>query len=122
MGRLSDNPASDTAESGTVFRSCCEDDASPRYQGNGDAGSRLGNPDIWVPEGTEKDDGLCARGAEKDQNADRNEKERNEETKDGNRKGNKEVILKINGQPCAGRRAEGRELRHIPGGTWLTKV
>ncbi|KAJ1121132.1 hypothetical protein NDU88_009260 [Pleurodeles waltl] len=104
-----------------VFRSCCGEDDSPSYQGNGDAGNRLGNPDIRVPERTEKDDGLCARGTEKDKNADRDEKERNEETKDGNRNGNNEVPLEINGQPCARRRAEGRELRHVPGGTWLTK-
>ncbi|KAJ1181598.1 hypothetical protein NDU88_006803 [Pleurodeles waltl] len=40
-----------------------EDDASPRCQGNADAGNCLGNPDIRVPENTEKEDGLW-RGAQ----------------------------------------------------------
>ncbi|KAJ1106906.1 hypothetical protein NDU88_004304 [Pleurodeles waltl] len=110
------------SESGTGFRSCCGDGASPRYPGNGDAGNCLGNPDIRVPERTEKEDGLCVRGADEDKNADIDEKERDDETKTRNRNGNREVTLETRGQLCAGRRAEGRKLRHIPGGTWLTKV
>ncbi|KAJ1151103.1 hypothetical protein NDU88_003890 [Pleurodeles waltl] len=104
----------------TVFRSCGGDDDSPSCQGNGDAGNQLGNPDVQVPEHSEKDDGLGARGEEEEKNAD-NEEERNEETEDGSRNGNSEVPRKINGQPWAGKRAGTHELRHVPGGTWLTK-
>ncbi|KAJ1176070.1 hypothetical protein NDU88_001353 [Pleurodeles waltl] len=118
--RLSDNAAPDAAESRTAFRSCGGGDDSPSCQGNGDAGNQLGNPDVRVPESTEKDDGLCAREAEEEKNAD-NEKERSEEAEDGSRNGNSEVPLKINGQPWTRKRAETRELRHVPGGTWLTK-
>ncbi|KAJ1200059.1 hypothetical protein NDU88_003887 [Pleurodeles waltl] len=73
-----------------VFRSCGGDDDSPSCQGNGDAGNQLGNPDVRVPDSTEKDDGLCARRAEEGKNAD-NEEERSEEMEDGSRKGNSEV-------------------------------
>ncbi|KAJ1180095.1 hypothetical protein NDU88_005319 [Pleurodeles waltl] len=114
-------PAPDDAESRTVFRSCGGDDDSPSYQGNGDAGNHLGNPDIRDPESTEKDDELCKQGAEEGKNTD-NEKERSKETEDGSRNGNSEVPLKIDGQPWARKRVETRELRHVPGGTWLTKV
>ncbi|KAJ1157208.1 hypothetical protein NDU88_009923 [Pleurodeles waltl] len=109
------------AESGTVFRSSCGDDASPRYHGNGDAGNRLGNPDIRVLERTEKEDGLYARGAEEEKNADGDKKKGGEETKDLRKNGNSKDTLETNGQPRAGRRAEGRKLRHVPGGTWLSK-
>ncbi|KAJ1171377.1 hypothetical protein NDU88_003240 [Pleurodeles waltl] len=104
-----------------MFRSCGGHDDSPSYQGNGDAGNRLGNPNIWVPERTEKDDGLRARRAVEGKNGDK-DKEESEETGDRDRNGNNKVPLEIDGQPRAGKRAETRELRHVPGGTWLTMV
>ncbi|KAJ1184354.1 hypothetical protein NDU88_001162 [Pleurodeles waltl] len=61
--RLYDYPAPDASESAIRFRSDRGDDASQRYLGNSDAGSRRGNPDIRVPGRPEKDDGLDARGA-----------------------------------------------------------
>ncbi|KAJ1114112.1 hypothetical protein NDU88_002351 [Pleurodeles waltl] len=69
----------------------------------------------------EKDDGLCARRAKEEKNAD-NEEEEGEDAKDGSRNGNSVVPLKINAQPWEKKRAETRELRHVPGGMWLTKV
>ncbi|KAJ1188641.1 hypothetical protein NDU88_005400 [Pleurodeles waltl] len=119
--RLSDNPAPGIPESGTVFHSCCGDDASLRYHGNGEAGNRLGNPDIRVPDRTEKEDGLRARGAEEEENAVGDERKGDEETKDLKSNGNSKDSLETNGQPRAGRRAEGRDLCHVPGGMWLTK-
>ncbi|KAJ1103839.1 hypothetical protein NDU88_001260 [Pleurodeles waltl] len=106
----------------TVFRSCCGDDDSLRYHGNGDARNRLGNPDIRVPERKEKEDGLCAQGAEEEENAIGDEKKGDEETNNLKSNGNSKDTQETNSQPRAGRRAEGRDLRHIPGGTWLTKV
>ncbi|KAJ1183558.1 hypothetical protein NDU88_000376 [Pleurodeles waltl] len=97
------------------------DDASPRCTGNADAGKRLGNPDIRVPERTEKEDGLCARGAKEEPNADGDEGNENEGTKDRSNTENSKDTLEINGQPRAGRGAEEHELRHVPGWTWLTK-
>ncbi|KAJ1183899.1 hypothetical protein NDU88_000709 [Pleurodeles waltl] len=120
--RLYDYPAPDASESGIKFRSYRGDDASHRYLGNGDAGSRRGNPDIRVPERPEKDDGLHKRGTKGDRNAERDEEERNEETEDAKRNGDSEAILEFNDQPCAGKRAERRKLRHVPQGTWLTQV
>ncbi|KAJ1120067.1 hypothetical protein NDU88_008250 [Pleurodeles waltl] len=63
-----------------VPRFCCVDDATPGYHDNGDAGKLLGNPDIRVPERIEKENGLCARGAEQGGNADGDERKGNERT------------------------------------------
>ncbi|KAJ1180510.1 hypothetical protein NDU88_005731 [Pleurodeles waltl] len=43
-------------------------------QGNGEAGTFLGNPDIRVPDRTEREDGLCLRGKEDEQNAEKAER------------------------------------------------
>ncbi|KAJ1215936.1 hypothetical protein NDU88_003542 [Pleurodeles waltl] len=118
--RLSDNAAPDAGESETVFRSCGRKDDSPSCHGNWDAGNQIGNPDVRVPERSEIDDGLSARETEEEGNAD-NEEERGEDAEDGSRNGNSEVPLKIDGCPWAKKRAATRELRHVPGGTWLTK-
>ncbi|KAJ1187848.1 hypothetical protein NDU88_004616 [Pleurodeles waltl] len=79
------------------------DDASPRCQGNADAGNCLGNPDIRVPERTEKEDGLCAQDAKEEQNTDGDEE--NEGTKDQSNAENSEDTLEENGQSRAGKGA-----------------
>ncbi|KAJ1170056.1 hypothetical protein NDU88_001937 [Pleurodeles waltl] len=84
------------------------------------AGNCLGNPDIRVPERTEKEDGLCARRAKEEQNAYGDEE--NGGTKDRSNAENSEETLEENGQPRVRKGAEERKLRHVPGGTWLTKV
>ncbi|KAJ1207105.1 hypothetical protein NDU88_002497 [Pleurodeles waltl] len=117
--RLSDNTAPDAPEWRTTLCVRGRDNDMPCSQGNGDAGKTLGNPDIRVPERTERNDGLGARREEGGQNADNEEKQ---ETEDGRRKGNNEVPSKITGQQWERKRVETRTLRHVPGGTWLTKV
>ncbi|KAJ1153069.1 hypothetical protein NDU88_005836 [Pleurodeles waltl] len=117
--RLSDNPAPGVPESETMPRFYGGDDASPRCQGNADAGNCLGNSDIRIPERTEKDDRLCAQRAKEEQNADGDEESGG--TKDWSNGKNSEDTLGENGQPRAGEGAEERKLRHVPGGTWLTK-
>ncbi|KAJ1207511.1 hypothetical protein NDU88_002902 [Pleurodeles waltl] len=114
--RLSDNLAPGAPESGTVFRSCCRVDASHRCHSNDDAGNRLGNPDIRVRDSQEKEDGLCARVDEEETNAVGNERKEDEERRDPEGNGNCEDTLKTKSQPRAGRRTEGRDLRHVPGG------
>ncbi|KAJ1098168.1 hypothetical protein NDU88_003284 [Pleurodeles waltl] len=104
-----------------MFRSCGRDDYSPGCRGNGDAGNQLGNPDVRAPKRTAKDDGLCVRRAEEEKNTN-NEEEGREDAEDRSRNGNSTVPLKINDQPWEKKRAETRELCHVPGGTWLTKV
>ncbi|KAJ1143404.1 hypothetical protein NDU88_009713 [Pleurodeles waltl] len=120
--RLSDNPAPGAPESGPVFRSCYGVDGALQCHSNGDAGNRLGNPDIRVPDSKEKEDGLGAMNAEEETNAVGNENTEDEETKDLGGTKNREDTLGKNGHPRTGSRAEGRNLRHVPGGTWLTKV
>ncbi|KAJ1151825.1 hypothetical protein NDU88_004604 [Pleurodeles waltl] len=119
--RLSDNAAPGAAESETVFRSCGSDDDPPGCWGNADAGNQSGNPDVRVPERTTKEDGFCAHGAKegKDTNS---EDQEGEDAEHESGSGNIVVSLKIDDQPWENTRAATLDLRHIPGGTWLTKV
>ncbi|KAJ1088365.1 hypothetical protein NDU88_001522 [Pleurodeles waltl] len=116
--RLSDNAAPDAPEWRTALCVRDGDDDLPSSQGNGDAGNNLGNLDIRVPERTERDDGLGMGGEEEGQNA--NDEER-KETEDGRRNGNYEVPSKITDLPWEKKRVDTCALRHVPGGTWLTK-
>ncbi|KAJ1090758.1 hypothetical protein NDU88_003887 [Pleurodeles waltl] len=88
-------------------------------RGNADAGNCLGNPDIRVPESIDREDGLCEWRAKEKQDAEGDEEE--ERTNDRGNTENNEDILEENGLPKAGKGAEGHKLRHVPGGTWLTK-
>ncbi|KAJ1144819.1 hypothetical protein NDU88_011113 [Pleurodeles waltl] len=104
-----------------VSRFCCGDNATPGCHDNGDAGKLLGNPDIRVPESIEKEDGLRAGREKQGGNADGDEPRGNERAKDHRRNQNSRDNPEASNQARTERRAEGRELRHIPGGTWLTK-
>ncbi|KAJ1091967.1 hypothetical protein NDU88_005081 [Pleurodeles waltl] len=117
--RLSDHPAPDVPESETMPRFYDGDDALPRCQGNADARNYLGNPDIRVPESVEREDGLCAWGAKEKQDADGDKEE--EDANDRGNAENNEDTLEENSLPRAEKGAEGRKIRHVPGGTWLTK-
>ncbi|KAJ1138548.1 hypothetical protein NDU88_004929 [Pleurodeles waltl] len=116
-------PATGVTESGTVSRFSFMDDAPPGYHGNIDADKLPGNPDIRVPERVERENGLRARGAERQENADRGERRQGERPEDRGRRLNIGEILeaKDQGRIETKRRPEGRRLRHVPGGTWLNK-
>ncbi|KAJ1137312.1 hypothetical protein NDU88_003724 [Pleurodeles waltl] len=95
-----------------------ENDDSPCSQGNGDAGHTLGNPDIRVPEKTEREDGLGVAGEEGEQNANNDERQ---ETEDERNSQSNEAPSKITGEQRERKNSDTRALRHVPGGTWLTK-
>ncbi|KAJ1087374.1 hypothetical protein NDU88_000550 [Pleurodeles waltl] len=89
------------------------------FQGTGDAGNTLRIPDIRVPEKTEREDELGDAAEEGGQNADNEERQ---ETEDGRKKGSNEAPSSITGEQWERRNGDTRALRHVPGGTWLTKV
>ncbi|KAJ1100353.1 hypothetical protein NDU88_005439 [Pleurodeles waltl] len=120
MSRLSDNAAPGAAETETVFRSCGRDDDVPGCWDNADAGSQQGNPDVRVPEKTTREDRLCARGAQEVKNADIEEPEKGDE-ENKSEDGNSGVPLQTDNQPWEKNNAAKRDIRHVPGGTWLTK-
>ncbi|KAJ1161256.1 hypothetical protein NDU88_001743 [Pleurodeles waltl] len=101
--RLSDNPAPGAQDSGPVFRSCYGVDAAPRCHSNGDTGNRLGNPDIRVPDGKEKEDGLGPRDAEEETNAVGIQSTEDEKTKEPGGNENREDTLVKKNRPTSGR-------------------
>ncbi|KAJ1157064.1 hypothetical protein NDU88_009779 [Pleurodeles waltl] len=70
----------------------------------------------------EKDDGLRARRTREPLTADRDEREEDGRTKDSRGNWTSDDPLEANTQARPERGAKGREFRHVPGGTWLTKV
>ncbi|KAJ1156185.1 hypothetical protein NDU88_008909 [Pleurodeles waltl] len=119
--RLSDNAAPGAAETETVFRSCSRDDDAPGCWGNADAGSQPGNPDVRVPEKTTREDGLCTCGAQEVKNADTEEPEKGD-AENKSEDGNSGVPLQTDDQPWEKNNAAKRDIRHVPGGMWLTKL
>ncbi|KAJ1209858.1 hypothetical protein NDU88_005230 [Pleurodeles waltl] len=119
--RLSDNAAPGTAETETVFRSCGRDDDAPSCWGNVDAGSQPGNPDVRVPEKTTRENGLCACGPQEVKDADTEEPEKGD-TENKSEDRNSRVPLQTEDQPWEKNNAAKRDIRHVPGGAWLTKI
>ncbi|KAJ1154187.1 hypothetical protein NDU88_006941 [Pleurodeles waltl] len=78
----------------------------------------LGNPDIRVPEKTEKEDRLGVTGKEGEQNANNEERQ---ETEDERKKQSNEAPSEITREQWERKNGDTRALRHVPGGTWLTK-
>ncbi|KAJ1140738.1 hypothetical protein NDU88_007076 [Pleurodeles waltl] len=119
--RLSDIPATGGAESGTASRFSLADDAPPGRYGNRDAGNITGNPDIRVPEGIERENRLRARDARRNENADREAGRGDERPEDPVRRRNSGETREATDQGRfeVQRRPEGREIHHVPGGTWL---
>ncbi|KAJ1217202.1 hypothetical protein NDU88_004797 [Pleurodeles waltl] len=95
------------------------DDAPPGRHSNVDAGNLTGNPDIRVPERVERENGLRARGAERQENADRGERRRDGRPEDTRRRLNPGEALEASDQDRieTKRRPEGRGLSHVPGRT-----
>ncbi|KAJ1092918.1 hypothetical protein NDU88_006028 [Pleurodeles waltl] len=115
--RLTDIPATNTTESGTESRFYFLDDALPGRPSNHDAASLKGNPDIRVPEGIEKKNGLHEEEGEEKENAD-------EDAGPERRRADSGETMKTTtqGQITTKREPEGRRFRHVPGGTWLNQV
>ncbi|KAJ1083839.1 hypothetical protein NDU88_003994 [Pleurodeles waltl] len=125
--RLSINPAQDASDwrcPRGVYR---EDDGLPCFLDD-EAEITLENPDIRVPAGTKREDGLQGEVVEEDAEEPGREEngestEDREEKEDADRRhGNSEVPR---GAAEQGRKEENGDTltaRHAPGGTWLTKV
>ncbi|KAJ1098163.1 hypothetical protein NDU88_003279 [Pleurodeles waltl] len=78
------------------------------------------NPDVRVPEKTTREDGLCARGAQEVENADTEEPEKGD-AENESEDGNSGVPLQTDDQPWEKNNTAKHDIRHVPGGTWLTK-
>ncbi|KAJ1100939.1 hypothetical protein NDU88_006014 [Pleurodeles waltl] len=123
--RQTDVPATVRTESGTESRFSLPDDALPgRHSNVGDA-SLAGNPNIRVPETVKIEDGLRVRRVE--------EEERDADRAGGTTRGGPEetegtpstreaLNPSAQDQIATKEEAEERELRHVPGGTWLNQV
>ncbi|KAJ1135815.1 hypothetical protein NDU88_002245 [Pleurodeles waltl] len=123
--RLTEVPATPTAESGTEFRSALPDNAPPGRLSNDHVTNSSGNPEIRVPERVERDDGLGAREKDEEGNdADREEKTRSIRPETVNEDRSRREARRTNAQARSAteRDSERREFRHIPGGTWLDQV
>ncbi|KAJ1152558.1 hypothetical protein NDU88_005333 [Pleurodeles waltl] len=96
----------------------------PGHQDNRDAIDVTGNPDIQVPEGIKSDDGLLAGRALEGEDAG------GDARKDGrrNRKGEQRPLTEkpktssVMDTTTNKEVPEGRELRHVPGGTLLNQL
>ncbi|KAJ1114505.1 hypothetical protein NDU88_002741 [Pleurodeles waltl] len=130
--RLSVNPAHDASEWRLPRGVPGEEDGLPCYLGYGDAETSLGDPDIWVPYRTKREDGLHERvntddeedaeatgREEKEEHTEDEEKKAND---DDSRNGNRVVPTKAADQRGTEENGDTRADRHAPGGTWLTKV
>ncbi|KAJ1086342.1 hypothetical protein NDU88_006462 [Pleurodeles waltl] len=88
-----------------------------------DAACLAGNPDIRVPETVKTDDGLRAARVVDERDAERHK----EGTKEGPEKTEGRPTTREPRKPVVqdrietGEEPEERELRHVPGGTWLNQ-
>ncbi|KAJ1086343.1 hypothetical protein NDU88_006463 [Pleurodeles waltl] len=119
-----DVPATVRTESGTESRFSLLADALSGRHGNIDAACLAGNPDIRVPETVKTDDGLRAARVVDERDAERHK----EGTKEGPEKTEGRPTTREPRKPVVqdrietGEEPEERELRHVPGGTWLNQV
>ncbi|KAJ1188761.1 hypothetical protein NDU88_005518 [Pleurodeles waltl] len=105
-----------------------EGDRLPHSLDNDAAGTTLENPDIRVPSGTKREDGLQGTN-EKEDTEEPGREENGENTKDQEKKadddrrnGNSVVPTEAADQGRKGKNGDTLTDRHAPGGTWLTKV
>ncbi|KAJ1117754.1 hypothetical protein NDU88_005951 [Pleurodeles waltl] len=122
--RLTDIPATNTTESGTESRFYFLDDTPSGRPSNHGAASLKGNPDIRVPEGIEKKNGLHKEEGEKNENADEDAGPERRRPGDTEKRPDAGKTLKMTTQ-CqitTKREPEGRRFHHVPGGTWLNQV
>ncbi|KAJ1162948.1 hypothetical protein NDU88_003412 [Pleurodeles waltl] len=101
------------------------EDGLPRFLDDDD-GTTLQNPDIRVPGGTKREDGLQG-GVEEDaeepgrEENDENTEEQEEKADDDRRHGNSVVPREAAKQGRKEKNGDTLTDRHAPGGTWLTK-
>ncbi|KAJ1142364.1 hypothetical protein NDU88_008690 [Pleurodeles waltl] len=113
--RLSINPAEDASEWRLPRGVHGEEESLPGSLDNDDAGTALENPDIRVPSGTKREDGL-QRGNEEEKDAEdpgreensKNTDDKEEKADDDRRNGNSVVPTEAADQG----RKEGKERRH----------
>ncbi|KAJ1108486.1 hypothetical protein NDU88_005862 [Pleurodeles waltl] len=99
-------------------------DSVPEHHGGEDAIAVTGNPDIRVPDVMKRDNRLQARGAlgAEDAKEDAVEK-RGRKLVPSGRLEEEEEKNSSTGDVATGKEGlEERELRHVPGGTWLNQV
>ncbi|KAJ1200576.1 hypothetical protein NDU88_004399 [Pleurodeles waltl] len=125
--RLSMNPAHDASEWRLPRGVCGQKDGFPSSLGKEDAGTSLENPDIRVPSGTKREDGLhggdekdAEKQGRKENGKDTEDKEKKED--DSRRNGNSVVPTEAADQERKERNGDTRTDRQAPGGMWLTKV
>ncbi|KAJ1111559.1 hypothetical protein NDU88_008881 [Pleurodeles waltl] len=128
--RLSINLAQDASEWRLPRGVHRDEEGLPGSLDDDDAGTALENPDIRVPSGTKREDGLKMTNEEEEEDAEepgREENGKNSEDKekkvdDDRRNGNSVVPTKAADQGRKRRNGDTLTDRHAPGGTWLTKV
>ncbi|KAJ1149419.1 hypothetical protein NDU88_002229 [Pleurodeles waltl] len=96
----------------------------PGHQDNVDAIGVTGNPDIRVPKGMKREDGLrAARALEKEDAGGDAEKDRGRNQEGEQRTPTeKPKTFSVKDTTTNEEAIEGRELRHVPGGTWLNQL
>ncbi|KAJ1169673.1 hypothetical protein NDU88_001564 [Pleurodeles waltl] len=104
-------------------------DPLPAIQGEEDASAITGNRDIRVPEGLERDNGLKVQRAlfietAEGDDLEKGDAERRGRTPNQSRRTQEKAQRSPSpGDTTMGKEGpEGRELRHVPGGTWLNQV
>ncbi|KAJ1134473.1 hypothetical protein NDU88_000925 [Pleurodeles waltl] len=126
--QLSIDPAQDASDWRWPRGVHGEEDSLPRSLDDDDAGPTLENPDIRVPSGTKREDGLQGRDEEEDaeepgrEENGKNTEDQEKKADDDRSNGNSVVPREA---PDQGRKAKNGDTlteRHAPGGTWLTKV
>ncbi|KAJ1104376.1 hypothetical protein NDU88_001788 [Pleurodeles waltl] len=120
--RLSGNAAPDSPELRPQLLARDVEEGWHSFQDNENAGTRLGNPDIRFPRNTIREEGLSARKADEEEDDERNADRVPQETREERRFGNTEDSPPKNDHPWEKKEVEPPALRHVPGGTWLTKV
>ncbi|KAJ1144849.1 hypothetical protein NDU88_011143 [Pleurodeles waltl] len=95
----------------------------PRHQDNVDTIGVIGNPDIQVPKGMKREDGVrAARALEKEDAGGDAEKNRGRnQEKEQRTPTEKPKTFSVKDTTTNKEAIEGRELRHVPGGTWLNQ-
>ncbi|KAJ1209555.1 hypothetical protein NDU88_004929 [Pleurodeles waltl] len=98
-------------------------DSLTERHGDEDAISIIGNPDIRVPKVMRRDNGLCARGALRPEDAEKDRAAERGRKPDPARRPPEEEPKNSSVEDTAPRKEdpEERQLHHVPGGTWLNQ-
>ncbi|KAJ1083626.1 hypothetical protein NDU88_003783 [Pleurodeles waltl] len=99
-------------------------DPLPEHHGDEDAIAITGHPDIRVPDVIERDNGLHVQRALRTEDAEEDAAEKRRRRQNPSRRPQEEEQKNHStGDTATGKEGlEERELRHVPGGTWLNRV